>query len=67
MKNNDYVPINPQITLASSNVQLTENLSEIRPAIKTSYPDHEVENKEAKHVDTKIPCDPQTSFQGYSS
>ena len=37
MNNDDYVPINPQITLASSNTQLTTNLPEIRPAIETNY------------------------------
>ena len=67
MSNDNYVPINPWITIASGNAQLTENLPEIRPAIETIYPDHEAENKETKQDNTKIPGDPQTSFSGYSS
>ena len=67
MNNNDYVPINPQITFASGNAQLTENVQEVRLAIETSYPNLEAENKEAKQDDTKISFVPQIFFQGFSS
>ena len=42
MNTDNYAPINPQITLAPTNVQISENLLEISPAIDSifSYDNH---------------------------
>jgi len=77
MSNDEYVPVNPWITLASGNTTLNENLPEIKSAFDTGYtddahspdaaPDHEVEHQVDKQDDAKFSSGPHTSFWGYSS
>ena len=77
MNTDDYVPINPWITLAATNVQFSENLPEISPAIDSIFSndnrssdvvlDHEIESQDSSKDDTNVPCGPHTSFWGHRS
>ena len=77
MNTDDYVPINPWITLAATNVQFSENLPEISPAIDSIFSndnrssdvvlDHEIESQDSSKDDTNVPCGPHTSFWGCRS
>ena len=61
--NDDFIPINPWITLASDNVHLSSKLPEIIPAINTQAVTAKEVNKE-EDTCTRVP---RTSFWGYSS
>ena len=70
--NDDFIPINPQITLASDHVHLSSKLPEIIPAINNNtatedYSTQAVTIKEVNKGEAKCTRVPHTSFLRYSS
>ena len=70
--NDDFIPINSQITLASDYVHLSSKLPEIIPAINNNtttedYSTQAVTTKKVNKGEAKCTRVPHTSFQGYSS